>query len=180
MNPGFLNIYCHLWFFQSWRYWAFVGLFLIGALLSACVSFKLSPQTQKSQRVSYQPPKAPFITTRSESADMAWIDSQTGNIISYQSICNESLDPDLNTILQKSTSGLTDKKFLKRNSMDYNARKATRVLMSGQLDGVTVHLDFVLLKKNACSYILSLVGLPEHFDKAKDVFHQFMEGFKIK
>ena len=152
---------------------------LLGVLM-ACVSLKLSPQIKRSDGVTYQALSSPFVRTQSDSADEAWIDPNTGNIISYQSICKETLDPDLNTILQRSISGLTRKKFLKRTSIDYNARRANRILVSGQLDGVDIRLEFVLFKKNACSYTLSLVGLPEHFAKASKAFDQFIEGFQVK
>lgn len=177
MSRFFMLTYCTL---LSRLYMSFASCLFSLTLLSACVSLKLSPQTQRSNKVDYKSPEHPFAPTQSESADVAWIDQQTGNIISYQSICNESLDPDLDTILKKSTLGLTNKRILKRTSIDYNARKANRISVSGQVDGVDVRLEFVLFKKNACSYTLSFVGLPEHFNKAIDAFNQFVEGFKVK
>ena len=177
MSPFFMFVH-HI---SSSRLYIFlVSCVFLLAVLSACVSLKFSPQTQRSNKVDYKPPVSPFILTQSDSADVAWIDQETGNIISYQSICNESLDPDLNTILKKSTLGLTNKKILKRTSMDYNARKADRITVSGQMDGVDVRLEFVLFKKNACSYTLSFVGLPEHFNKATEVFNQFVKEFKVQ
>ena len=146
----------------------------------ACISFKISPDTQKSQSVSYKEPSSPFVETQSANADKTWIDFETGSIISYQSICNESIDPDLETILQKSTSELLDRKTLKRTRMQYNSRRAERVFISGQLDGVKVNLEFVIFKKNSCSYTLSFIGLPEHFDKNKGAFNNFIDGFKVQ
>ena len=157
--------------------WCCVFLLMI---CSACISFKISPDTKRSQAVSYHEPSSPFIETQLTNADKAWIDEETGNIISYQSICNESIDPDLETILQKSTSELLDRKILKKTNMEYNSRRAERVLISGQLDGVSVNLEFVIFKKNSCSYTLSFIGLPEHFNKSKDAFSNFIDGFKVQ
>ncbi len=166
-----------------YRYRYFGSLWLCVFLLmicSACISFKISPDTKKSQSVSYQEPSSPFFETQQAGADKAWIDEETGNIISYQSICNESIDPDLETILQKSTSELLDRKILKRTRMEYNSRQAERIFVSGQLDGVKVNLEFVIFKKNSCSYTLSFIGLTEHFDKSKDAFSSFIDGFKVQ
>ena len=160
-----------------WSLWHFALLLII---CPACISFKISPDTQKSQSVSYQEPSSPFVVTDSASADRAWMDPDTGSTISYQSICNESIDPDLETILQKSTSELLDKKILKRTRMQYNGRRAERVLVSGQIDGVIVNLEFVFFKKNACSYTLTFTSLPEHFKKSADIFNNFIDGFKVQ
>ena len=164
-------------FRSSWLLWPFAFLL---AVCPACFSLKISPDTQKSQTVFYQAPQLPFILTQSKSADRAWIDPATGSIISFQSICNESLDLSLETILQKSTSDLMDKKFLKRTNMQYNGRQSERVLVSGQLDGVTVRLEFIFFKKNSCSYTLSFISLPEHFNKGTDVFNSFIKDFKVQ
>ncbi len=162
-----------LWIRSALLLWPFI-------MCSACISFRLAPETQRSKTIYYQPPSVPFIVMSSHSADKAWIDSQTGNIISFQSICNESIDPDIGTILQKSTSELIDKKILKESQQEYNGRKSERFLVSGELDGVTVHLDFLFFKKNACNYTLNFVALPEHFDKGIEVFNNFIEGFKVQ
>ena len=166
-------------FFRSltWSLWPFAFLLIV---CPACISLKISPDTQKSQSVSYKEPSSPFVATQSANADRAWIDHDTGSIISYQSICNESIDPDLETILQKSTSELLGKKFLKRTRMQYNGRQAERVLVSGQLDGVMVNLEFVFFKKNSCSYTLTFTSLPEHFKKSTDTFNNFIDGFKVQ
>ena len=156
--------------------WLVVFLFIC----PACISLKISPDTQRSQSVSYNKPSSPFIETQSTNADKAWIDLETGSIISYQSICNEAIDPDLDTILQKSTSELLDRKISKRTRIDYNGRRAERVLVSGQLDGVQVNLEFVIFKKNSCSYTLSFISLPEHFQKSIDTFNKFIDGFKVQ
>lgn len=166
-----------LTFRSSWLLWPFAFLL---AVCPACISFKISPDIQKSQTVSHQAPQSPFILTQSKNADRAWIDPATGSIISFQSICNESLDPNLETILQKSTSELIDKKFLKRTKMQYNGRQSERVLVSGQLDGVTIHLEFLFFKKNSCSYTLSFISLPEHFNKGTDAFNNFIRDFKVQ
>ena len=169
------------------RHFRVLWLFTILSIIcSACtISPKISPEilipdTQKSQTVSYKAPQHPFTITQSDSADRAWINPATGSIISYQSICNESLDPNLETILQKFTSDLANKNFLKRTSMQYNGRQSERVLVSGQLDGIAVHLEFVFFKKNSCSYTLSFISLPEHFDKGTDAFNNFIKGFTVQ
>ena len=165
--------------YKSYKTTLWLTAFLL-MICPACISLKISPDTQRSQSVSYNQPASPFTETQSTNADKAWIDLETGSIISYQSICNESIDPDLDTILQKSTAELLDRKILKRTRIEYNSRRAERVLVSGQLDGVKVHLEFVIFKKNSCSYTLNFISLPEHFKKSTDIFNKFIDGFKVQ
>lgn len=173
-----MSVFCGSMLYRYFRSLWFSAFLLM--VCSGCISFKISPDTQKSQSVSYKKPSSPFVETQSASADKAWIDPETGSIISYQSICNESIDPDLETILQKSTSELSGRRFLKRTGIQYNSRRAERIFVSGQLDGVKVNLEFVIFKKNSCSYTLSFISLPEHFDKSKDAFNSFIDGFKVQ
>ncbi|MCB0393413.1 MAG: hypothetical protein KDD25_02570 [Bdellovibrionales bacterium] len=156
-------------------------LVLLAAACTSCISLSVGgSKTKKSDKVKYLAPNKDFTSTTVESADAAWINKKRGTTISYQSACEESTEPSLDTIVGNAITDINEKEVLESTNFIFNDRKAFRSKVSGTVDGIPVHLDLVAFKKNGCSYLLTYVSLREHFNKDLNQFEKFVRSFKAE
>ena len=149
-------------------------IFFIG-----CVSVKLSQeQLAKSKHINYTPPSKPFKTFQTPSADRAWKNKKTGSSISYLSSCNEPGEPDLNAIKNNTLSGINDLKILSEKNITFNKREALHVQSTGFLDGIKIHLNLIIFKKNRCNYTLTFISLDSFYEADIKHFNAFVENFE--
>ena len=100
------------------------------------------------------------------------------NSLLFEQSDEEVLDPEWKQlVIEAMNSGIEKEQFIA-----YNNREALRSDAAGQLDGVKVKVNLLNVKKNFCSYTISMVSLQE---KEKDnnsvqVFENFLKGFKIQ
>lgn len=147
--------------------------------ISGCVSVKLSQeQLAKAKHINYTPPSKPFKTFETHSADKAWKNKQTGSSISYLSSCNEPGEPDLNTIKNNTLSGISDLKILNEKHITFNKREALHVQSTGFLDGIKIHLNLIIFKKNRCNYTLTFISLEQFYETDIKYFNAFVENFE--
>lgn len=145
---------------------------------AACVSVKIPTSTgTKATGVKTEDPPSPYEEIKSPSADKAWLSGKTGNTISYLSDCNAG-DPTLQQLETESLMGLSKLKILDSKDTNFNGREALSTLAQGEVDGVSVKTELVVFKKNNCNYTLSYGGLTKNFDKERNAFQKFLEGFR--
>lgn len=150
------------------------------ATLTGCISVSLpKSESVKATNAVVSAPSDPFAGFSTDKADQAWTSQRTGNVISYYSECGGKSDLGLRDLLQESLGALEDARIDNQSTFDYNARVALRALVRGKADGVPMSMDQVLLKKNACVYILTYTGVEKNFASERARFERFIEGFKV-
>jgi hypothetical protein len=155
----------------------FAILFFI-SMIAGCVSVQI-PTTpiEKAKNVSFKAPTSPFKSTKSPSSDQIWVSSKTASTISYFTSCSSS-EPALKAIRTNAFSSLDKVEVSKEETIQINDREGLKSNIEGTLEGVPVKIQFVVFKKNSCSYHLSYVALRENFDKELDHFSNFIQNFR--
>lgn len=149
-------------------------------LLLSCVSVNLGRKTvQKSSDYTYSEPSRPFELAPNELVDRAWRDTNTGNTISIVSDCPNQDDPTLESISAGVTSGIKQLKIIKEEKTTFNQREALRSEIEGQIDGLATQMDIVTFKKNGCIYVLTYLGVQQHFQLGRTTFEKFLNGFRV-
>lgn len=159
----------------------FTTLIFIFALLIAlpsCVSVKI-PNTviEKAKNVGVKPPTSPYKKSNSASSDEMWVSNKTASTISYFTSCSNS-EPALKAIRTNAFSSLEGVEVTKEESIQISEREGLKSNVEGKLEGVPVKVQFVVFKKNSCSYHLSYVSLKENFDKEIEQFTTFVRSFR--
>lgn len=147
--------------------------------LTSCVTIKMGPkEPEKASNLEFKEPNAPFEKLTSASADASWKHKKTGNIISLFSECSAGSESSLESLQGDAARALDEVKTEKDSRFDFNDREAQRTLYSGKIDGVKMNMEVVTLKKNSCSYIISLMGRKDRFESDTTTFESFLKGFK--
>ncbi len=153
---------------------------LVLANLLACVSVDLKPKAPtKSQIYQFTEPEKPFKKMSSDQADHVWQNPKNGNTLAVLSECSESRDPSLSRIESETVNALTGPQTLHTENIQFADRGALRTIVEGQVDGVSVKMEILTLKKNSCSYTLSYIGRSKTFVQDQKVFEQYLKGFII-
>jgi len=157
-------------------------LLLISCLLifSGCVSVQLGGggAPKKSKNVSYTAPSKPFKESQSPNSDEIWASTKTASTISYFSSCSDT-EPSLKSIRSSVLQGFEDFKITKEQTIEIDDREGLQSTVDGKLEGVPVRIEFIVFKKNSCSYNLTYVALKENFDKELNEFNKFITSFKV-
>jgi hypothetical protein len=102
----------------------------------------------------------------------------SGGSILVNSTCEGIKDVPSEVLVNQSLFGVEQKHELEREVFTLDGRAATRVRLTGALDGVAVHLDLVVLKKDDCVYDLELVAGGSAFPDSDQDFWRFVQGFQ--
>lgn len=155
-------------------------LFLALANLIACVSVDLKPKAaSKSKIYQFQEPSKQFKKTDSDQADVVWQNPKNGNTIAVLSECSETRDPSLSQLENETVNALTAPQILQTENIHFADRGGLRSLVEGQVDGVSVKMEILTLKKNSCSYTLSYIGRSQTFEQDQKTFDLFLKGIVI-
>ncbi len=156
----------------------FILLIFITSIVG-CVSVKIPTTTiEKAKNVSFKAPAAPFKSARSLGADEMWTSATTASTISFFTSCSNS-EPALKTIRATAFSSLEGMEVTKEEFVNINARQGLKSIIEGRLEGVPVKIQFLVFKKNSCSYHLSYVALKENFEKELSFFNTFINNFRV-
>ncbi len=155
-------------------------IFFIVFLCSACVQLSLGQKKIESyKKVRYSKPSPGFLETTEFSADSAWINEETGSIISYKSECTSN-SQSTELFLQKITNEFYPVKVFAVSTFKYNLRKALRQKIQTEIEGILTSFDLIVLEKYGCFFLISHSGVSTTFLKTKDIFERFLTSFKIK
>jgi hypothetical protein len=158
----------------------FVKLLFVSIYLNACVSVELnkSQPITRNENVSFAKPTKPFVELKASDLDHGWRNPQNGNSISFITECSPDVDPTLENIYSGIIKGVNNAESVSKNKITYNGREALRALVTGDVDGVGSKIDFLIFKKNGCTYVITYVALAATFDQNVSDFQKFVDGFR--
>ncbi|MFN7825241.1 MAG: hypothetical protein ACK5P6_07765 [Pseudobdellovibrionaceae bacterium] len=163
------------------RYLQNCFLFVLGFFAAGCVSVSIAPSpVTKSKDFSFQVPATPFAKLEGESFDHSWQSEKTGNTIAILSECGVGGDLPLVTIESESLSSLTHKNIVETKHLTFAQREARRTRAQGQLDGVSVEIEILTVKKNSCSFVVTYVGRQKSFPLELKIFESFLQNLEIR
>jgi hypothetical protein len=149
------------------------------SVLPSCVSVQIpNAVIEKAKNVSVKAPASPFRSSKSPSADEMWVSHKTASTISYFTSCSSS-EPALKAIRTNAFASLEKVDVTKEEEVQINEREGLKSNIEGKMEGIPVKIQFIVFKKNSCSYHLSYVALKENFDKELDQFTNFVRSFKV-
>ncbi len=147
-------------------------------LAGGCRSAAFSHDVYADKRTTYRVGELPtqWVRTRSEGGDVAYAHERGGTIYTDHACQGDIKDAPLDVLTNQL---LFDVKILSesRQPITLDGREALRTRVSGELDGVPIELDIVVLKKDGCTYDLVLVSGPKTFDDRDRDFDRFIHEF---
>lgn len=160
-----------------------VATFIIIAspfLMVSCVSSILKEKAPTfSNEIQFKPPQSSF-TKMNLSVYPAWKSSQTGNVISIVSDCNENDSGSLTSLHQLITDSIEQPKLVKQEQMTFKQKPALLYITEGNLDGQAIEIRSMSFKRKTCGYVSSLAGRPKSLDLDQSTFNAFNESFSFE
>jgi len=117
--------------------------------------------------------------TKVEGTSLAFDNRPLDATISLFANCKDIEDVSLRALVQQELVGLENKEVLERREDPVGDREAADWVVRGELDGVTVQMNLVVLRIGGCVYDLVLVADPQTFEKARADFKVFVGGFEV-
>lgn len=106
-----------------------------------------------------------------------WKNSQTGNVISIVSDCNDGATNKLSALHQLIEDSLEEINVLKEETIAIQNRPALLKVVTASLDGQPIEVRSVSFKRKSCGYLASLSGKPNSLLKDTAQFDHFIQGF---
>ncbi|MFO0577684.1 MAG: hypothetical protein U1A78_27070 [Polyangia bacterium] len=100
-----------------------------------------------------------------------------GGTIATSAQCPCREDVPLHVLTNHLLFGVEAQKEHARAPLTLDGRGALRTQLGGELDGVPIEMDLVVLKKDGCSYDLQLVASPQHIAARRPDFEALVRGF---
>ena len=156
----------------------------LGGILGACAAASSfdGATVRGTTGVAYRIGDVPPGWRRIEipSADLAFRDDAHEASILVNGRCSgRDIDAPLPVLVRHLMMGTTEEKPLDDDPkpIPLDGREALQRLLEAKLDGVVMHYDVFVLKKDACVYDLVYVAPPSHFDGGRAEFDGFARGF---
>ena len=166
---------------RSTRPLTLLELILLGSAiaLSACAaSGRFVDQIYRRAEVSYRvaPLPASWTRTSSKGADLAFRRAE-GGTIAITSLCKGGEDVPLDVLTNHLLFGIEAQNEHGRTPFTLDGRAALRTRLGGEVDGVSMELDLVVMKKDGCTYDLQLIASPQQLPRCQADFDAFVQGF---
>lgn len=133
-----------------------------GLLLgSSCASGQLRGDLFSKGTVSYRvvaPRETEWKPVSFSDNDLAWLLPTTRHVVAVNATCEGHEDPPLEVLTRHLLVGFTDKVKLETAGLTLDGREGLRTIWRAQLDGVSVELELVVLKKNGCVHDFTYVS----------------------
>lgn len=100
-----------------------------------------------------------------------------GGTVVANATCPYREDAPLAVLTNHLLFGIEAQREQGRIPITIDGRAGLRTRLSGELDGITIELDLVVLKKDGCAYDLQLVAGPRTFARRLPDFERFLAGF---
>lgn len=112
---------------------------------------------------------------------LVYENDEMGGTIVTDALCGRKFpDAPLSRLAGDLFYNLTEKKFETEKSFILDGRSALRLEGSGSLDGVSIRMDVVVLKKDFCLYDFVYFAPPKSFSGGVKDFEGFFHGFKAR
>lgn len=112
-------------------------------------------------------------------ADAVFMNSKTKALISVNSVCDRYPDSSLESLSEDLLSPIKSAQVTEQKELMVSSRQALFTAVQGNLDGVPVVANLVVLRKNRCLFDFSIYGKSLLADQ-KDAFLKFVLGFKFQ
>ncbi|MDZ4224957.1 MAG: hypothetical protein U1D33_03525, partial [bacterium] len=99
--------------------------------------------------------------------------------IATEALCGGGFeDVPLRMMTNQLFAGMKETKKTLQQDWTLGGRAALYTEVSAVLDGVSVSLDVVVLKKDSCEFDFYAISLPQHHEETRDDFLRFVKGFE--
>ena len=103
-----------------------------------------------------------------------------GGTIAANVTCDKSDDVPLDVLTNHLLFGIEERREEARVPLTVDGRGALQTRLGGKLDGVTVALELVVLKKDGCTYDLLLIAKPSTVGAREPEFRRFVTSFSSR
>lgn len=141
----------------------------------ATVGRNIHQDGRTAYRVGWLPPDWRRIHVKNE--DLAFAHPDGGTIFAHAT-CERVEDAPLDVLANHMLFDIEIDREVSRTEMTLDGRKALRSTVIGELDGVPIEIDLVVLRKNGCVYDLGLIADRDTFPKRLADFDVFVHGFE--
>jgi hypothetical protein len=109
---------------------------------------------------------------RVDGADLAFRDDERSGSVLFDVRCGRDDDAPLSVLTDHLIMGTTEREFDAQDTVPFDRREALHTLLRAKLDGVPMHYDIYVMKRDGCVYDLVYVAPPARFaEGAADVEH---------
>jgi hypothetical protein len=154
-------------------------LLSLAPLLCACAApGRFVQQVYRRGDVAYRVGALPSTWKRiaAQGGDLAFR-RRDGGTIATNSLCTGGEDVPLDVLTNHLLFGVESQQEHGRTSLTLDGRAALRTRLAGEVDGVPVALELVVLKKDGCTYDLQLIAAPAQLARCQADFDGFVQGF---
>lgn len=103
---------------------------------------------------------------------------EDGTVITVNATCSEPADAPLSVLTNHLLIGMTERAFEAREIVPFDGREAERTTLTAKLDGVSIRLSTMVLKKDWCVYDAVYAAAPSKFDAHLADFEALLAGFR--
>lgn len=154
----------------------FLGLAL---LLTACTGHREARRLEG--RYALGQPQGEWRTVKAGSADQAWFHDGIGASIYADSNCATRYDDrPLAKLAEAVVFGIGSGPTLREEPRSVDGRDAWLRVVDANIDGVSMRVGVVVLKKDECVYDLLYLAPPTTFDSGWPAFESVLAGFRTQ
>ncbi len=113
-----------------------------------------------------------------EGADAVFKDRGTQALIALNSTCFRYESTSLDRLAHQYESGLKDSETLEESEVTVDGRRAVRLRLKGDFDGVASEILVTVLRKNDCLFDFSMVGKSPLSSDSIESFDGWVQGFR--
>jgi hypothetical protein len=151
-------------------------------LWACCSTVVVTRQAYRHGRVAYQvgPLTGEWRQVRFGDEDLVFRHRDGGTIAAKGSCAAGSVPIDdlpLAVLTNHLLFGISIRQDHGHTLLTLDGRQALRTHLVGELDGVPIELDLVVMKKDGCIYDLQLIAAPHEFARRQSDFDAFVQGF---
>ena len=167
---------------MSWFY-----IILTTIALSACSLLfpdRSAPKSDSYTILKLDPPWTPVATGENQDsidalkADLAYENTETGGIISLNSLCRKYSGSSLDDLTSNLVRGIGSLKTLEQKDTTVGGIPAKDTVFEGVVDGIKVNLHTIVLMKKSCTYDFIYVVVPKKDNNNGSDFDKFVASFK--
>lgn len=125
----------------------------------------------------------PAETTEAEISDVSFQSKKTASIISLNSACRptyETSEQDLKAFTNQLLLGISDITLRAEKYLTVQKTPALETTLQGTLNGESMVLKTVVLRRGPCIYDLMYVARPQYFNENERDFAHFVASLRLK
>ena len=113
-----------------------------------------------------------------EGADLVFRDDERSGSVLFDVRCGRDDDAPLSVLTDHLIMGTTEREFDAQDTVPFDRREALHTLLRAKLDGVPMHYDIYVMKRDGCVYDLVYVAPPARFAEGAVDFEHFATGLE--